>query len=41
MLLSRLAFSWSLLEPHLGPLALFYPMLTVYACGLRLLLYSA
>ena len=41
-LLSRLVFSWTHLEPHLGPLLLVYPMLVVgYACGLWLLLYRA
>jgi hypothetical protein len=41
-IISRLVFSWSGLEPHLGPLLLVYPMLTVaYACGLWLLLYRA
>ena len=39
---SRLIFSWTRLEPHLGPLLLVYPMLIVaYACGLWLLLYRA
>jgi len=39
---SRLVFSWTGLEPHLGPLLLVYPMLIVaYACGLWLLLYRA
>jgi hypothetical protein len=41
-LVSRLVFSWTRLEPHLGPLLLVYPMLIVaYACGLWLLLYRA
>jgi hypothetical protein len=41
-LVSRLIFSWTRLEPHLGPLLLVYPMLIVaYACGLWLLLYRA
>jgi hypothetical protein len=41
-LLSRLFFSRTSLEPHLGPLVLVYPMLVVaYACGLWLLLYSS
>jgi len=39
-LVSRLVFSWTGLEPHLGPLLLVYPMLIVaYSCGLWLLLY--
>ena len=38
----RPIFSWTRLEPHLGPLVLVYPMLTVaFACGLWLLLYRA
>jgi hypothetical protein len=41
-LVSRFIFSWTRLEPHLGPLLLVYPMLIVaYACGLWLLLYRA
>jgi hypothetical protein len=41
-LVSRLIFSWTRLEPHMGPLLLVYPMLIVaYACGLWLLLYRA
>jgi hypothetical protein len=41
-LVSRLIFSWTRLEPHIGPLLLVYPMLIVaYACGLWLLLYRA
>jgi hypothetical protein len=41
-LVSRLIFSWTRLEPHLGPLLLVYPMLIVaYACGLWLFLYRA
>jgi hypothetical protein len=39
-LVSRLIFSWTRLEPYLGPLFLVYPMLIVaYACGLWLFLY--
>lgn len=39
-LVSRFAFSWTGLEPNLGPLFVVYPMLIVaYACGLWLLLY--
>ena len=41
-LISRLIFSWTRVEPYLGPLLLVYPMLVVaYACGLWLLLYRA
>jgi len=41
-LVSRFIFSWTRLEPHLGPLFLVYPMLIVaYACGLWLFLYRA
>ena len=41
-LVSRLIFSWTRVEPHLGPLLLVYPMLIVaYACGLWLFLYRA
>jgi YtcA family len=41
-LVSRLIFTRTRLEPHLGPLLLVYPMLIVaYACGLWLLLYRA
>ena len=41
-LVSRLIFSWTRLEPHLGPLFLVYPMLIIaYACSLWLLLYRA
>ena len=41
-LVSRFIFSWTRLEPYLGPLLLVYPMLVVaYACGLWLLLYRA